>query len=99
MLQTLGIDRPLPREKVFADDNYIGPGYGLPTPAMVEAVQTIARLEGILADPVYTGKGLAGMFAWARAGRFPTDADVIFIHTGGAPGLFGYQWAFGKAAA
>lgn len=99
VLQTLGIDRPLPREKVFADDNYIGPGYGLPTPAMVEAVQTIARLEGILADPVYTGKGLAGMFAWARAGRFPTDADVIFIHTGGAPGLFGYQWAFGKAAA
>lgn len=99
VLQLLGIDRPLPREKVFADDNYIGPGYGLPTPAMVEAVQAIARLEGILADPVYTGKGLAGMFAWARAGQFPADADVIFIHTGGAPGLFGYQWAFGKAAA
>ena len=99
VLELLGVDRPLPREKVFADDQYIGPGYGLPTPGMVEAVQTLARTEGILADPVYTGKGLAGLFAWARAGRFAGDADVIFVHTGGSPGLFGYQWAFGDTLA
>jgi L-cysteate sulfo-lyase len=94
----LGIDRPLPREKVFADDGYIGAGYGQPTDAMIEAVQLLARTEGILADPVYTGKGLAGMFAWVRAGRFDADADIIFVHTGGSPGLFGYQWAFPSAA-
>ncbi len=94
VLEKLGIDRPLPREKVFADDDYIGGGYGQPTAAMVEAVRGLARTEGILADPVYTGKGLAGLFAWARAGRFAPDEDVIFVHTGGAPGLFGYEWAF-----
>jgi L-cysteate sulfo-lyase len=98
VLAKLGIERPLPREMVFADDGFIGPGYGQPTAAMVDAVQTLARTEGILADPVYTGKGLAGLFAWIRAGRFEQDSDVIFVHTGGAPGLFGYQWAFPEAA-
>jgi len=98
VLAKLGIDRPLPREKVFADDGYIGPGYGQPTDAMIEAVHLLARTEGILADPVYTGKGLAGMFAWVRAGRFDQDHDLIFVHTGGSPGLFGYQWAFPSAA-
>lgn len=98
VLAQLEIDRPLPREKVFADDRFIGPGYGLPTAAMVDAVQTLARTEGILADPVYTGKGLAGLFAWVREGRFQPEEDVIFVHTGGAAGLFAYQWAFSPAA-
>jgi L-cysteate sulfo-lyase len=98
VLAKLGIERALPREKVYADDGYIGPGYGLPTDAMVDAVQTLARTEGILADPVYTGKGLAGLFARVRAGQFASDDDIIFVHTGGSAGLFGYQWAFPAAA-
>lgn len=97
-LALLGVDRPLPRERVVADDAYIGPGYGLPTPGMVEAVRLLARHEGILADPVYTGKGLDGLYAHLRAGRFAPDEDVIFIHTGGSAGLFGYRWAFADAA-
>jgi L-cysteate sulfo-lyase len=93
-LALLGVDRPLPRERVLADDGYIGPGYGLPTPGMVDAVRLLARHEGILADPVYTGKGLDGLFGWLRARRFAPDEDVIFVHTGGSAGLFAYRWAF-----
>jgi L-cysteate sulfo-lyase len=65
---------------------------------MVEAVRMLARLEGILIDPVYTGKGMAGMISMLRANAFAPDEDVIFIHTGGSAALFSYRWAFeGKA--
>ena len=97
-LALLGVDRPLPRERVVADDGYIGPGYGKPTPGMVDAVRLLARHEGVLADPVYTGKGLDGLFTRLRAGRFAPDEDVIFVHTGGSAGLFGYRWAFADNA-
>ncbi|MBA3624026.1 MAG: D-cysteine desulfhydrase family protein [Methylibium sp.] len=99
VLDLLGVEQPLPRAKVVADDRFIGAGYGVPTDAMVEAVQMLARTEGILVDPVYTGKGLAGLLAMVRAGSFEPDEDVIFVHTGGSAGLFGYQWAFAQAAA
>lgn len=98
-LELLGVKGPLPRAKVVADDRFIGPGYGLPTDAMIEAVQMLARTEGILLDPVYTGKGFAGLLAKIAAGDFEQDADIIFIHTGGSVGLFGYRWAFLQAAA
>jgi L-cysteate sulfo-lyase len=94
VLELLGHPSPLAREKVVADDGFIGAGYGLPTAGMLEAVQMVARLEGILIDPVYTGKGMAGLIAMLRAGRFAADEDVIFVHTGGAAALFGYRWAF-----
>jgi len=94
VLDLLGLEEPLARAKVVADDRFIGAGYGMPTDAMVEAVQMLARTEGILADPVYTGKGLAGLVAMVRAGSFKLDEDIIFVHTGGSAGLFGYQWAF-----
>jgi L-cysteate sulfo-lyase len=77
-----------------ADDRFIGAGYGIPTDSMVEAVTMLARTEGILADPVYTGKGLAGLLDMVRSGRFQPDEDVIFVHTGGSAGLFGYVSAF-----
>jgi L-cysteate sulfo-lyase len=96
-LELLGLAPDLAREKVVADDRFIGPGYGLPTEGMIEAVQMLARTEGILIDPVYTGKGLAGMISMVRAGKFMHDEDVIFIHTGGAAALFGYRWAFGQS--
>jgi L-cysteate sulfo-lyase len=65
---------------------------------MVEAVTMLARTEGILADPVYTGKGLAGLLEMVRAGRFQSDEDVIFVHTGGSAGLFGYVSTFANKA-
>lgn len=97
-LALLGVSRPLPRERVVADDGYIGAGYGRPTPGMVQAVQMLARHEGVLADPVYTGKGLDGLFSRLRAGRFAPDEDIVFVHTGGSAGLFGYRWAFAGPA-
>jgi L-cysteate sulfo-lyase len=98
-LDLLGHATPLPRDRVVADDGYIGAGYGQPTDGMREAVQMVARQEGILIDPVYTGKGMAGLIAKLRAGFFAADEDVIFVHTGGATALFGYRWAFDAAAA
>jgi L-cysteate sulfo-lyase len=91
----LGLAPPIPRGAVVAEDGYVGGGYGLPTPAMIEAVTLVARLEGTLLDPVYTGKGMAGLIGLIRAGRFGRDDTVLFIHTGGSAGLFGYRSSFG----
>lgn len=71
-------------------DGYVGPGYGLPTPAMVEAVKLVARLEGLLIDPVYTGKAMAGLIDLVRSGQIERDRPVLFWHTGGTPALFAY---------
>jgi D-cysteine desulfhydrase len=86
----LGIG-PIPREAVTALGDWVGPGYSLPTPEMVEAVRLLARVEGILLDPVYTGKAMAGLLALVRQGRFKKGDNVLFLHTGGAPALYQYQ--------
>lgn len=78
------------RDDIVADCNYIGPGYGEPTESMNEAVLMLARLEGLLFDPVYSGKALAGMIDYIRKGRFDKAATIVFLHTGGAAGLFAY---------
>jgi L-cysteate sulfo-lyase len=90
----LGHEGVVQREDVFADCNYVGAGYGLPTEGMVEAVKMLAETEGLLFDPVYTGKGLSGLIDWARHDRFTKDDTVIFLHTGGSAALFGYPEAF-----
>ncbi len=72
---------------VQVDDAQVGPGYSLPTPAMVEAVQTLARAEGVLLDAVYSGKAMAGLIAAVRDGRIAAGERVLFLHTGGAPSL------------
>jgi len=72
-------------------DDYVGKGYSLPTASMVEAVLTLARLEGILLDPVYTGKAMAGLLDLVRKGYFKKGEKVVFLHTGGAPGLYAYE--------
>ena len=79
------------REDVVANCDYVGPGYGVPTEGMNEAVMMLARLEGILFDPVYSGKGLAGMIDLIRNGFFADAKNIVFIHTGGSAGLFGYS--------
>lgn len=90
----MGLSGLVKRENVVANTDYVGPGYGLPTDGMIEAVKLIARLEGILLDPVYSGKGMDGLIQLAQSGFFTKDSDVVFLHTGGAAGLFAYPAAF-----
>jgi L-cysteate sulfo-lyase len=81
-------------EHVRANCDYVGQGYGIPTQGMVEAVKLLAEQEGILLDPVYSGKGMAGLIDLIGKGSFGPEENVVFIHTGGAVGLFGYPDAF-----
>ena len=81
----------LPDDEVVVYDEYVGPGYSLPTEGMEEAVTLFARLEGILLDPVYTGKAAAGLIDLIRQGKFADGSNVVFLHTGGAPSLYHYQ--------
>jgi D-cysteine desulfhydrase family pyridoxal phosphate-dependent enzyme len=83
----LGIATP-PSAAPVLDDGYIGEAYGVPTPAGTEALTMIARREGIVMDPVYTGKGLSGLVGWIRQGRLSSRDTAIFLHTGGVPSLF-----------
>jgi L-cysteate sulfo-lyase len=75
---------------VVANCDYVGDGYGVPTKAMNDAILLLARLEGLLFDPVYSGKGLAGMIDLVRTGKFASSKNIVFIHTGGSVGLFAY---------
>ncbi len=71
------------------------PGYGLPNERSTGAVRDCAQSEGIMLDPVYTSKAMAGLRQWIEDGRL-TDADrVLFVHTGGAPALFAYREVYG----
>jgi D-cysteine desulfhydrase family pyridoxal phosphate-dependent enzyme len=83
--ELLGLAIPL--DEVRFDDGQLGPGYGRPTPAADEATRLLARSEGILVDPIYTAKALAGLVASVRAGRYD-GGSVVFWHAGGTPGLF-----------
>lgn len=84
----LGLKQAIDRNAITVLDDYIGEGYGIPTEAMKEAVRLVARTEGIILDPVYTGKAMAALIDLTRKGRFQKDDTVVFLHTGGIPGLF-----------
>jgi L-cysteate sulfo-lyase len=86
----LGQPGRVTRERVVADCDYVGEGYGLIDQGVIDALTLAARLDGIVLDPVYSGKAMKGLIALARAGRFKGET-VVFLHTGGAQGLFGYQ--------
>jgi len=92
----VGVRGGISREAVEANCDYIGAGYGQPTDAMAEAVQLVARLEGVLLDPVYSGKAMAGMIDLIRKGQIGKNETVVFLHTGGAVGLFGYTSFFDR---
>lgn len=87
----LNIQGGIPRDAITALGDWVGPGYSLPSPEMVEAVRMLAQVEGILLDPVYTGKTMAGLIALVRRGTFKKGEHVLFVHTGGAPALYAYQ--------
>lgn len=80
-----------PSRPVEVNDAYIGQGYGACEPDVLEAVELIANREGILLDPVYTGKAMAGLIHMVRGGVFSHEESVVFIHTGGTPALFAYR--------
>lgn len=86
----LKIDTPQASD-VTALDEWVGPGYSLPTDEMVEAVRMLARTEAILLDPVYSGKAMAGLIGLTRRGELKRGERVLFVHTGGAPALYAYQ--------
>lgn len=90
----LELQTPVPRESIVCLDEYVGPGYSLPTDAMIDAVKLLARTEGILLDPVYTGKAMAGLIGLVRQGYFKKSDKVLFVHTGGSPALYAYENLF-----
>ena len=81
-------------ERVAIIDGYMGEGYGLPTAEMMAAVSLAAQVEGVLLDPVYTGKAMAGLLGQIFRGEISEEETVVFLHTGGAPGLFAYRETF-----
>ena len=87
----LGLKMTVPPESVVSVGGYWQPKYSVPNARMVEAVQLLARTEGILLDPVYTGKIMAGLIGLSREGYFRKGENVLFIHTGGLPSLHAYE--------
>jgi D-cysteine desulfhydrase len=91
ILELADIKSHIPESHVTVLDEYVGPGYSLPTKEMTEAIQLFARTEGILLDPVYTGKTAAGLVGMIRSGVFGKGENVLLIHTGGAPALYAHR--------
>ena len=94
--ELIGSSASLSRSDVVANSDYVGEGYGIPTDGMIEAVEMTARQESILLDPVYSGKGMAGLIDLARQGFYRRGENIVFIHTGGAQALSGYRNLFGQ---
>ena len=92
--QKLGCPGVVLREDVVADSHYVGRGYGIPGADTLEAIRMFAELEGILLDPVYSGKGAAGLIDYVRKGIFKKGERIVFLHTGGSVALFGYDAYF-----
>jgi D-cysteine desulfhydrase family pyridoxal phosphate-dependent enzyme len=91
LLGALGVDDELNDDDVIVFDEYLEPGYGVLTPEISREIAALARSEGILLDPVYTGKAWLGMMDLIETGRIISGENVVFIHTGGTPALFPYR--------
>jgi len=94
LAEKLGVKSGIAREDIVCFDQYVGPGYSLPTDSMVEAVKLFARTEAVLLDPVYSGKAAAGLIDLVRKGHFTNGSNVLFLHTGGSPALYAYMDTF-----
>ncbi len=92
--ERLAVKNGVSRDAIVCFDQYVGPGYSIPTDAMVEAVKIFAKTEAILLDPVYSGKAAAGLIDLVRRGHFADGANVLFLHTGGSPALYAYMTTF-----
>jgi L-cysteate sulfo-lyase len=87
---------PIPSERTIVDDRFVGAGYGIPAASTLEAISLAARLEGLLLDPVYTGKGMAGLIGLVRERFFKASDSILFLHTGGAMALSAYEEDFSE---
>jgi 1-aminocyclopropane-1-carboxylate deaminase/D-cysteine desulfhydrase-like pyridoxal-dependent ACC family enzyme len=87
----LGLPHRLSRDDVDLREDFVGPSYGTVTPEGWEALRLLATTEGILLDPVYTAKAMAGLIHDVRQGRIDRGDTVVFLHTGGLPAVFAYR--------
>lgn len=90
----IGLGQTISRQVVTCFDDYVGPGYALPTNEMIQSVKLLARTEAILLDPVYTGKTMAGLIDLSRKGFFKASDNILFIHSGGTPATYAYSDVF-----
>lgn len=95
-LDLLGVNERLDLDDVRIAGDQRGEGYGLVTDAMIEAIRLMAGCEGLLLDPVYSGKAFAGVIGDVRSGRYPAGSSIVFLMTGGTPALFAYRSAFAR---
>jgi 1-aminocyclopropane-1-carboxylate deaminase/D-cysteine desulfhydrase-like pyridoxal-dependent ACC family enzyme len=84
-------------EEIIVDDAYAGESYGKPTPEVIEAILQVGKAEGIILDPVYSGKNMCGMIDWIKKGKLTSKDTAIFLHTGGTPSLFTQAESLGKS--
>jgi 1-aminocyclopropane-1-carboxylate deaminase/D-cysteine desulfhydrase-like pyridoxal-dependent ACC family enzyme len=87
----IGVDLPFEKADINVTFDYIGPAYGKVSEGGLEALTLLARTEGILLDPIYSGKAMAGLIDDVRKKKYRDDEHVVFIHTGGTPALFAYH--------
>ena len=92
-LRYVGYEAPL-RENIIVDDNYVGLGYAVPTEGMKDALGIMATKEGILLDPVYTGKAFDGLIELVKSNYFKSSDRVLFLHTGGSAAIPAFEWVF-----
>ena len=90
-VEAMGLDVEVGPDDVVVHDEYVGEGYGILNQGVVEAIAQVARTEGILLDPVYTGKAMTGLLDLVKNGHFSDTDAVVFLHTGGTPALFPYR--------
>jgi len=86
----IGLGRSLRPDEIVIVDGYAGPAYGIPDEQTVEAIHLAARTEGMLTDPVYEGKSMAGLIGMVRSGEIPAGSRVLYAHLGGQPALPAY---------
>ncbi|CAN5683575.1 1-aminocyclopropane-1-carboxylate deaminase [soil metagenome] len=89
--ELVGLGRPISEQEVILDERYHGGIYGIPDQATIEAIRLVGRLEGMLTDPVYEGKSMAGLIDMVRRGEIGADSNVLYAHLGGAPALSAYS--------
>ena len=89
--ERIGVDASFVGDDIELFEEFVGPDYGVVTPGCLEAMAVLARTEGILVDPSYSGKALAGLIDHIRSGRLDPEEPVVFVHTGGTPALFAYN--------
>jgi len=94
ILKEIGLDPDLAKDKAICNGHYVGAGYGIVTDAMITAVSRCAQLEGLLLDPVYTGKAMAGLIDLCNQGVIAAGSNQLFLHTGGSQALFAYRELF-----